>query len=311
MSPGLTRPPTMPRRPHSAGKARASKGIALVIVLWVVVLLTVIVSSFVYNARGQVQLTGNLVARARAEALADAGVHRGLYEQFRPLADNGRWNPDGVPHELVFGEDAVTVTIIDESAYIDLNAAQDELLLGLLKSAGVEEGEAHVLLDAILDWRDADDLVRPSGAERDEYLASGLGYVPANAPFRTVDELKQVLGIQPEIYERIAGALTVHSRAPGVNAVFSPGAVLRALPGAQSDEVDAYLAAREADRQAGAPVQAFPPAAAFSGASTGVYNLQSLARLADGTKFVRVAVARLTGDPKHPVAYLDWKEGRP
>lgn len=296
---------------RAAGPRQAERGIALVIVLWVVVLLTVIASSFVYNARGHVQLTGNLAARARAQALADAGVQRGLYEQFKPLSDAERWKAEGRPYEFELGEAKVTVTLVDEAAYIDLNTAQDKLLLGLLTSSGVEEGEAQVLLAAIQDWRDADDLVRPSGAERADYLAAGLKYGPANADFRTLDELKAVLGMTPDLYDRIAGALTVYSHSAGINAPLAPRQVLMALPDVDPAQVDAYLVARQEELEAGLTPTPFPPAAAFPGGGSGVYNARSVATLSDGTVFVRQAVARLTGDPKRPIAFLDWREGQP
>lgn len=287
-----------------------SRGIALVIVLWVVVLLTVIVSSFVFQARGQTRLTGNLEAGARAEALADAGVYRGIYEQFKSPTDRQRWWPDGRVHDIGFGEARLQISIMDETAYIDLNAAREPLLLGLLTSAGVEVGQAQALVDAMIDWRDADDLSRPSGAERDAYAA--LGKVgPANVNFRTVEELKAVLGMTPELFGRIKGALTVYSNAPGINAIVAPRQVLMALPGAEAGQVDAFIAARQAELDAGLTPTPFPPAGPYSVSGSDVYNVRSIARLDEGTEFVREAVLRLTGDPKQPISFLDWREGQP
>ena len=69
-----------------------------------------------------------------------------------------------------------------------------------------------------IDWRDADDLKRPNGAEEPEYRAAGLDYKPANAPFQAIEELQLVLGMRPDIYRRLAPSITVFSRSPGVNA---------------------------------------------------------------------------------------------
>lgn len=288
------------------------RGIALVIVLWVVVLLTVIASSFIYDARTHTQLAGNLLSRARAQALADAGVHRSLYELVRPTTDDGRWKPEGRPYEFDLGGGRVTVNLLDESAYIDLNAAPEALLLGLMQSVGVEEGRARELVDAIQDWRDADDLPRTSGAERDQYQAAGLKYMPANTNFRMVEEIKSVLGMTPDLYARISGALTVHSGVAGISSSLAPRQVLLAIPNVSAEQVDAYLAARQGDVLAGLPPPAFPPAAAFTaGQGTMVYNARSQAVIPDGTVFVREAVVRLTGDPKHPFGILNWREGRP
>lgn len=195
----MNRPP-MPAR---------ERGIALILVLWVVTLLAVIAGSFVYGARGSALAAGNLVALAKARALADAGIHRGLYELGKPATDAERWLANGREYAFTLDDTEIRVSMRDEAAKIDLNTANDTLLKSLLQSAGLSEEDANQLLDAILDWRDADDLARPQGAERDRYEAQGLPYIPPNAPFRTVEELQQVIGINPGLYRRLAGALTV------------------------------------------------------------------------------------------------------
>ncbi|WP_287926516.1 type II secretion system protein GspK [Diaphorobacter sp.] len=287
------------------------RGIALILVLWVVTLLAVIAGSFVYGARGSALAAGNLVALAKARALADAGIHRGLYELGKPATDAERWLANGREYAFTLDDTEIRVSMRDEAAKIDLNTANDTLLKSLLQSAGLSEEDANQLLDAILDWRDADDLARPQGAERDRYEAQGLPYIPPNAPFRTVEELQQVIGINPGLYRRLAGALTVHSRQAGINSTLAPREVLLALPNASAEDVDAYLVAREDMLAAGMAPLPFPPAAGFeSGASSQVYNLRSFAKAADGTQFVREAVARVTQDPKQPFVFLRWLQGQ-
>ena len=75
-----------------------------------------------------------------------------------------------------------------KSAKIDLNAAAEPLLKGLLDSVGRRGAEAAAqrVVDAILDWRDPDDLKRPNGAEAADYRAAGRKYRPPNAPFEAV-----------------------------------------------------------------------------------------------------------------------------
>ncbi len=111
----------------------------------------------------------------------------------------------------------VTVRLSDESAKIDVNTANNELLKGLFRYAGVSEEDAAKLLDAVLDWRDPDSLKRPLGAEEPEYAQAGLKGRPANYPFQSTEELQLVLGMRPEVYQRIAPMITVYSRQSGVN----------------------------------------------------------------------------------------------
>lgn len=296
----------------SGAPGRFERGIALVLVLWVITLLTVIAGSFVYGARSTALTTGNLVSIAKSRALADAGIHRGLYELFKPSTDAEAWKADGTTHLFSLEDAEIQVVMRDESARIDLNAANDALLKGLLLSAGLDEDRANEILDAILDWRDPDDLTRPQGAERDRYEALGLPYIPANAPFQTVDELQRVVGVTPDLYRRLAGALTVFSKLPGINSTLAPRQVLLALPAVTEADVDAYLVLREEMLAAGQAPLPFPQAAGFeAGAASQVYNLRSLAKASDGTRFVREAVAKVATDPKRPFVVLLWQEGRP
>ena len=85
-------------------------------------------------------------------------------------------------------------------------------------------------IDAIADFRDKDDLERLNGAEDSAYSAAGRDYGPKNARFETVDELRRVLGVTPDIYRPLAPLVTVHSGRRGINPVTAPHALLLALP---------------------------------------------------------------------------------
>jgi len=285
------------------------RGVALVLVMWVAVLLTVIAGSFIVERRTEMLVVSNSVSMARAEAIADAGVQRAVFEIYRNDNSPDAWKRDGTRYSMTFENTPVTVEIRDESAKIDINPAYEPLLRGLLVSSGLPDDEASRVLDAILDWRDPDDLKRPNGAEAPDYNAAGLLYKPANGPFQAIEELQLVLGMRPEIYRRIAPFITVYSRAPGVNTQLASREVLLSLPGATTEAVDEYLGRREAARAAGQPLPAFPtplpgPAAGFSM----VASIRAQTQLVDGTAFVREAVAILRPAPRRPVTFLAWRQ---
>lgn len=287
------------------------RGIALVLVLWVTTLLTVIAASFVFSMRTDTMLAQNMVSSARAETLADAGVQRALYELFKPGGDRQRWLGDGMQHQWEFGGAMTSVMIQDVSGKIDLNTASDALLKGLLTSVGLDEVGSSAMLDAILDWRDSDDLRRINGAEAAEYQAAGTKYKPANAPFETIDELQRVLGMTPQLYAKIADALTVDSRQAGVNLGVASKKVLLAIPGVDEATVDAYLALRQDALATNMPAPPFPKGAGFmAGASGSVYSVRAMAAMPDGAAFIREAVVRIDlGAAVRKVAFLSWKEG--
>ncbi len=283
-------------------------GVALVLVMWVAVLLTVIASSFIVERRTETLVVRNSVSMARAEAIADAGVQRAVFEMYRTDNSPDGWKRDGSTYDWSFDNVPVKVEIRDESAKIDINTAADALLRGLFLSQGLADDEAAAIVDAILDWRDPDSFKRPNGAEEAEYRAAGLPYRPANAPFQAIEELQLVLGMRPDIYRRVAPLITVFSRQAGINPQLATREVLLALPGMTSDTVDQYLARREAAREQGLPLPPFPQAGAYTASYTMVASVRSEARLDDGTVFAREAVVLIRPTPRKVATYVAWRE---
>jgi general secretion pathway protein K len=288
--------------------ARRERGVALVLVMWVAVLLTVIASTFIVERRTEAMVIGNSISMARAEAIAGAGVQRAIFEIYRNDNSPEAWKRDGTAYGFEFDGVPVQVEIRDESAKIDINTAFEPLLRGLLVTSGLPDDEAARVLDAILDWRDPDSLKRPNGAEEPDYKAAGLSYKPANAPFQAIEELQLVLGMRPELYRRLAPHITVFSRSPGVNAQIASREVLLSLPGATTELVDDYMARRETARAAGQPLPIFPYSQGVAAGYTMVASIRSTVRLDDGTVFARDAVAVLRPAPRKPVTFLAWRE---
>ena len=290
--------------------ARAKhRGIALVLVLWLTVLLTVIGGAFAFSMRSEALAARNGISLAQARAAADGGIERTAFELLRPRTLEA-WKPDGMSHSWRDGDVAVVASARDESAKIDLNAAAEPLLRGLFVNvAGLGEAEATAIVEAIADWRDPDELRRPNGAEAADYRAAEANYVPANARFETVGELSRVLGVSPAIYARVAGTLTVHSRQSGVNALTAERDTLLALPAATPELVDDYLQRRSDALAQGLPPPPFPPAQGLLAGAGPVWRIRAEATAADGVTFAREAVVRATADPRRPFYALLWSEG--
>ena len=282
-------------------------GVALVMVMWVAVILAVVAGSFVLERRSEMLVVRNSISMAKAQAAADAGIYRAVHDLYRQNVPDV-WKRDGTPHEWTFEGVPVRIVIRDESARIDINSASDALMRGLLVSVGLRDDEATALLDAILDWRDADPLKRPNGAEEGDYVAAGLSYRPANAPFQAIEELQLVLGMRPEIYSRIAPSITVFSRLPGINTTLATREVLLAVPGVTPESVDQYIARREEARAQNAPLPVMPEAGALGAGQSMVATIRTDARLEDGTVFAREAVALLRPVARHPVTFVAWRE---
>jgi general secretion pathway protein K len=288
------------------------RGIALIAVLWLTILVTVIASSFAYSMRGEALAARNTMSLAQARAAADGAVERMAFELARPRNVPEVWITDGQVHTWTDGEIALAASAIDETARIDLNAAPDPLLKGLLQNVGGLDAEASErILEAILDWRDADDLRRPNGAEAADYRAAGLKFVPRNASFESVGELRLVLGVTPELMAKVAPSLTVYSRQRGINPATAPRDVLLALPGSTPEQVDTFIAARQDALANRLPAPPFAPAQGFAIFASPVWHIHAEARLPDGVTFARDAVLRQLFDPRRPFIVLAWQESTP
>src|SRR5690606_22186526 len=157
-----------------------------------------------------------------------------------------RWLPDGRPYEWAFAGTRVRIEAIDESGKVDLNAADVDLLSRLFVTVGVDQADATAIAAAIADWRDSDDLYQPQGgAEDPSYASAGLPWGAKDAPFDTVAEVEQVLGMTPAIYAKVAPLLTVYSGQARPDPNFAAAEVLQAL----GEDAEPILARR---RRAGA-----------------------------------------------------------
>jgi len=290
-----------------SGRA-GERGIALILVLWVLALLSVIAVGFASNARTELLVVRNQIEAARARAIAEAGISLAILEMTQ-MDQERRWIADGREHVLAYGEDRIQVSVQDEAGKIDLNAAPDELLEGVLRAVGMEG--AGRLVDAIGDWKDPDDLTRPLGAEGSDYRAAGLPYGPSNGPFLAVDELRLLIGMTPALFERIRPLVTVYSRSGRINPLTAPPEVIRALPGVSLDQADLYLATRSA---LDVPQQDMLPALIgaeqyLARLSSQIVTIRSVGRTVRGGIFVREAVVVLTRDPAAPYRLLSWRQG--
>ncbi len=296
-----------PVKPPSGGQ----RGIALIIVLWIMTLLMLIASSFIHAMRTEINIVGNSVSRARLDAAATAGVQRGILEMMKPPQLPDRWNIYGEPQTWEFQGVSMRISLLDESAKIDINVGNEALIRGLLRSQGLSEDEAAALMDAIADWRDPDSLKRLRGAEEADYAEKGLAIKPANAPFQSIEELQLVMGMTPALFQRLAPWITIYSRQGGINSQIAAREVLRAIPNVTEAQIDLYIQQREQARAAKLPIPIFAPAANFGSGGNGVTMMRVEARSDDGAVFIREAVVLRLPQPKRSFTYLRWQEGVP
>jgi general secretion pathway protein K len=269
-----------------AMRDRSEEGIALIAVLWMLTLLTIVAAALSLETRSSARIARNMSENAAARAAADAGIQRailGLESSTGAPTDPTRFRADGTNYTWLFANRTVKISVRDEASKIDLNKAPQALLAALFASVGVDPGKAQSLADAMADYIDADNVPRPLGAEEADYRDAGFAWGPKNAPFQTVEELQQVLGMTPEIYERVAPDLSVYS-------------VTSTLPTTADQRLTGIL------RQAGFNSQSVGSAPGL------VFSIRAEAKSSNGGTFVREAIVQPYRGRGIPWI-LAWRQG--
>lgn len=282
---------------------RSSRGAALILVLWLIVLLTAVVSAFAMTAKVE-HLQGRVLGdTAGGLEQARAGVEYAL-SRMQGSGQQPPWQPDGRRYRWQFDGTQIDLRIVDEAAKVDLNRADPALLDALLRALGVEPAKAQELSGAIVDWRDRDDLRQPvGGAENADYAAAGLPYGAKNMPFESVAELQRVLGMDAGLYARIAPMVTIFG-GERPDAHFAPAPVLTAM-GLDAKQI---MAARDAD---GALEDAGNAPVSTRAAGSGTYSIESRAHLRGEREVVLRTVVRTgaSGAPGMAYTVLRWEQG--
>ena len=285
------------------------RGMALMVTLWICVLLSVIVSSFSFSSRTEMIQTRALLDRVQARYAAQAGVHMAVYQ----LSHRDRelvWQGDGRLYSAPFEQADLEIRIHNDSGKLNLNRVDADTLHRLLTSLNLQQ-PVQPLVDRILDWRDRDHDPRLEGAEDDAYRAAGYAYGAKDAPFQTLDELQQVMGIDYNLYRRLAPALTLYSSRTRPNLSVAPRAVLLSLPDVDQSFADTFIQHRQ-DRQADEPLLALPDGKVPPLRRGGkVYTIAVNARLNNGAWAEVTATVRLNRRQRsghQPFTVLAWRE---
>jgi len=274
------------------------RGMALVIVLWVVVLLGVIATGHSSNAHTTTLLAARQVEIAQLRAAAHAGLQRAIIELLAQGSPDP-WPVNGSEQSIKILHHEVSVAIRDTSGLLDLNSASQRLLSVVIAPAMAEQATRESLAEAILDWRDADSLVRLNGAEAAAYSPSQLGWTIRNGPFATIDELRYVIGMTDEVFARLAPLVTVHSGRRGVNIEYAPAELIRAITGEEIVVTNPDLPRTSPTASGQRP----------GGARAGTFHITIRASSAMSTSAATLAaVVRITPTADKPFTILHWQE---
>ncbi len=202
----------------------------LILTLWIVVVLGIIASSLAFDVMVNSKLTllqkEQLIAYNLAKSAIAVGMTHLQNDLLIDFADNPNQQFDAVSDvwaqpdrrekdkQVPLGKGTYQLEIEDEESKININVASQRVFKAMLEFYGYEPPDSDEIANAIIDWRDRDDVCAgaPGEKENEHYSASmgqrirpettadELVYQCRNEPFLTIDELLDVYGITPELY---------------------------------------------------------------------------------------------------------------
>ena len=218
------------------------QGTALIVTLFVVVILTVTVTEFLYETWVDRSLTANFRDGTKGLYALTSGVEAAravIVDDYKQDQRNGRYVDTlkeywaqpaiAIPLEDTF----MFATITDESSKIDLNSLvtqggypDDKYIAFFRRLLRVRELD-EAIADYVRDWIDSNDV---GPAESPYYQSLPNPYLCKNARFDTVEELQLVRGVTPEVFARLRKFVTIGTGGP-VNINTASREVLMALHG--------------------------------------------------------------------------------
>jgi general secretion pathway protein K len=235
-------------------KRSQQAGIALILVMLVIVVLSILAAGFAVTMKVEMKLARNAQSESEMFLLAWSGVELARYvigqqanipgeSSFHALNQKWAGGPGGTNDLLAdislenvqLGRGRFTVRITDAERKLNLNATRPDVLEQALRKLGVDALDVPRILHAIEDWRDPDQNTQLNGAESDYYLNLDPPYVAKDGPIDDISELLLIRGVSRGLYWGIDDPQEVptayprgasHDDATGLVSLFtvSPGA---------------------------------------------------------------------------------------
>lgn len=171
---------------------RSSRGSALLMVMWVLGFLTLLVTTSMLVLRQDVETAASQRMVSRTRHLAEMGLAIAVHPQVQPN--------DPLLRRKISATESYEAIVTSEEGRLSLKALLTEerrsILERIFRQWGLKPLDAESVVDAMMDWVDADELKRMKGMERREYQELGLEDRPYNHDFLSLDEVALVAGME-------------------------------------------------------------------------------------------------------------------
>jgi general secretion pathway protein K len=223
----------------SLAERSRSQGVALIMVLLILAIASVALISMSTSRQLDNRRTENLLRSAQAfeyvyslESWAAKVLHDELLENQQDSFDDSWANP--LPETAIPGG-TIKAQISDLQGRFNLNNLlvdekpsdlDNQRFKRLLASLNIKPN----IVDAILDWMDADSEIRyPDGAEDETYFQKPSPYRSANRLFTDVSELRLIPGLSQEDYDKLQPYVYVDNAYTTINVNTASSLLLRCL----------------------------------------------------------------------------------
>jgi type II secretory pathway component PulK len=290
-------------------------GFVLIIVIWVMAFLSLAAIAVTRSVQAHIRQAAHQLQSRSAELLADAGVTLAMLDLTKTqsrgdartdvgTAKSRRFPIDGSPVQCALDGAVLTISVQDTGGRISLNTGSERLLQALFLGLGLPLDGARRAADVVMDFRDADDIRRPSGAEKPEYAAARRTLGAKNEPFDALEELHQVLGLDAPVISAMKPHVTVHSGTAGLDPRVTSTALAEIVVRGAALLPNAPLTTPSFGDQ-----KATVPNEFAIGSPQRSFNITVSAEVPGGTVFVRDAVVELSqGRNASPNIKL-WRRG--
>jgi general secretion pathway protein K len=229
------------------------RGLALLIVLWIIVSASLVVSAFNATVRSGTTLASSEVQLARSEALLDAGAEIAV-SRLIDGEKSRRWRPDGKSHVVPFEDAELIISIRDGNGLIDINKADKELLLRFLRQFAGSESNAVRLRDRIVQARGKGAVEKPADRARTDE-GDSTDEPPPPTPFIDIAQLRGLEGMTVELYKQLAPFITVYGKDGRIGPLSAPDEVLSSIPEITRNDIDRLRSSMGTRKETEAAIQ--------------------------------------------------------
>ena len=179
-------------------RSSLQRGSALIAVFWMIAVLGMVMFAGAKALQADSQYTRMMRGRIFAKRYAEMGIEVARHPVMR--------EDDPLLHFSSNDGGGYNVKLVAEEARLNANhliqTGDKVLLRRLFTSWGFKEEFVSALCDALKDWVDADGNVSLNGAEKRDYEKMGFEGMPFNRPFKEVEEMLHVRGMDIVNIER-------------------------------------------------------------------------------------------------------------